>query len=114
MASVSSACQASRHVRAQRTAASTVFITSDATTASGRHASRRSVGRQPRENTPPRFYLPGSVPSWSWISLEADLNSTRSSFAAVAQWELQAAEDGLERDGRHWDAGWAWMLARRR
>ena len=32
----------------------------------------------------------------------------------VAQWELQAAQDGLERDGRYWDAGWAWMLAQRR
>jgi hypothetical protein len=32
----------------------------------------------------------------------------------VAQWELQAAEDGLERDGRYWDAGWAWMPAQRR
>jgi len=32
----------------------------------------------------------------------------------IAQWELQAARDGLERDGRYWDAGWAWMLAQRR
>ena len=32
----------------------------------------------------------------------------------VAQWELRAAQDGLERDGRYWDAGWAWMLAQRR
>jgi hypothetical protein len=32
----------------------------------------------------------------------------------VAQWELQAAQGGLERDGRYWDAGWAWMLAQRR
>ena len=30
----------------------------------------------------------------------------------VAQWELQAAQDGLERDGRYWDAGWAWCSAR--
>jgi hypothetical protein len=32
----------------------------------------------------------------------------------VAQWELQAAQNGRERDGRYWDAGWAWMFARRR
>ncbi len=32
----------------------------------------------------------------------------------VEQWELQAARDGLERDGRYWEAGWAWMLAQRR
>ena len=32
----------------------------------------------------------------------------------VAQWELQAARDGLERDGRYWDAGWAWMVGQRR
>jgi hypothetical protein len=32
----------------------------------------------------------------------------------IAQWELQAARDGLERDGRYWEAGWAWMLAQRR
>lgn len=32
----------------------------------------------------------------------------------VAQWEIQAAKDGLERGGRCWDAGWAWMLAQRR
>ena len=25
----------------------------------------------------------------------------------VAQWELQAAQDGLERNGRYWNAGWA-------
>ena len=31
----------------------------------------------------------------------------------VAQRELRAAKDGLERDGRYWDAGWAWMLAQR-
>jgi len=31
----------------------------------------------------------------------------------VAQWELRAAQEGLERDGRYWDAGWAWMLAQR-
>jgi hypothetical protein len=29
----------------------------------------------------------------------------------VAFGELLA---GLERDGRYWDAGWAWMLAERR
>jgi len=32
----------------------------------------------------------------------------------IAQWELQVAQDGLERDGRYWEAGWAWMLAQRR
>jgi hypothetical protein len=32
----------------------------------------------------------------------------------VAQWELQAARDGLERDGRYWEAGWAWMLSQQR
>jgi hypothetical protein len=32
----------------------------------------------------------------------------------VAQWELQAAQDGLERDGRNWDAGWACILSQRR
>jgi hypothetical protein len=32
----------------------------------------------------------------------------------IAQWELQAARDGLERDGRYWETGWAWMLAQRR
>ena len=28
----------------------------------------------------------------------------------IAQWELQVAQDGLERDGTG-EAGWAWMLA---
>ena len=32
----------------------------------------------------------------------------------LARWELQAAKDGLERDGRYSGAGWAWMLAQRR
>jgi hypothetical protein len=32
----------------------------------------------------------------------------------IAHWELQAAWDGFERDGRYWETGWAWMLARRR
>jgi len=32
----------------------------------------------------------------------------------LAQWELRAAQDGLELDGRYWEAGWAWMLAQRR
>src|SRR6476660_842508 len=31
----------------------------------------------------------------------------------VAQSELQTAEDGLQRDGRFWDAAWSWMLAQR-
>ncbi len=32
----------------------------------------------------------------------------------IAQWELQAARDGHERDGRYCETGWAWMLAQRR
>jgi uncharacterized protein YoaH (UPF0181 family) len=32
----------------------------------------------------------------------------------IAQWELQAARVGLERDGQYWESGWAWMLAQRR
>ena len=26
----------------------------------------------------------------------------------------QAAGEGLDHDGQYWDAGWAWMLVRRR
>ena len=26
----------------------------------------------------------------------------------------RSGQDGLERDRRYWDAGWAWMLAQRR
>ena len=33
--------------------------------------------------------------------------------ALVAAWEARADEEGLERDGRYWDAGWAWMVDRR-
>lgn len=31
----------------------------------------------------------------------------------VAAWEAQAARDGLDRDGRYWETGWAWMQAQR-
>jgi hypothetical protein len=34
--------------------------------------------------------------------------------AIVARWELEAARAGLERDGPYWEAGWPWMLAKRR
>lgn len=32
----------------------------------------------------------------------------------IALWEAETAQKGVERDGRYWDAGWAWMLAQRR
>ena len=33
--------------------------------------------------------------------------------ALVAAWEAKADGDGLERDGRYWDAGWRWIAANR-
>jgi hypothetical protein len=33
--------------------------------------------------------------------------------ALVAAWEARADGEGLERDGRYWDAGWRWMNSQR-
>ena len=33
--------------------------------------------------------------------------------ALVVAWEAQAERDDIERDGRYWQAGWAWIEARR-
>jgi hypothetical protein len=33
--------------------------------------------------------------------------------AWIAAWEAQATRDGLVRDGRYWERGWAWIAAER-
>jgi hypothetical protein len=34
--------------------------------------------------------------------------------AWIAAWEAQAAQDGPERGAAYWEAGWAWIAARRK
>ena len=33
--------------------------------------------------------------------------------ARIAAWEAEATQQGLERDGRYWDAAWHWIAERR-
>ena len=36
-----------------------------------------------------------------------------SADAWIVAWEAQAAQDGLQRDGAYWEAGWRWIAAER-
>jgi hypothetical protein len=31
----------------------------------------------------------------------------------IGEWEVEAARQSLERDGRYWEAGWTWITERR-
>jgi hypothetical protein len=33
--------------------------------------------------------------------------------AWIAAWDVQAAQDGLPRDGAYWEAGWQWIASER-
>ena len=65
-----------------------------------------------RRSTPERLHEARREATRQRLISEGELREQAERL--VAQWELQAARDGLERDGRYWDAGWAWMLAQRR
>ncbi len=62
-----------------------------------------------RRSTPERIYQAHRAGTLQRLIGEGE--SPERAEALMAGWELQAARDGLERDGRYWEAGWAWMLA---
>jgi hypothetical protein len=70
------------------------------------------VWRRRRLSDPKRIYEAQRAGTLTRLIGEGELPDQAERL--IALWELQAAQDGLERDGRYWDAGWAWMLAQRR
>jgi hypothetical protein len=64
-----------------------------------------------RRSTPDRLHAARREATRQRLISEGELPDQAERL--VGPWELQAAQDGLERDGRYWDADWAWMLAQR-
>ena len=65
-----------------------------------------------RRSTPERLHAARRAATVQRLSARASqrLKAER----LVAESELPVDRDGLSRDGRYWDAGWAWVLAQRR
>ena len=65
-----------------------------------------------RRSTPERLHAARREATRQRLMGEGEL--PEQAECLIARWELQAARDGLERDGRYWEGGWARMLAQRR
>jgi hypothetical protein len=64
-----------------------------------------------RRSTPDRLHQARRAATVARLIGEGELPDRAE--AVVAAWEAEADRDGLERDGRYWDAGWSWMAATR-
>jgi hypothetical protein len=56
-----------------------------------------------RRSTPERLYAARREAALQGLIGEGE--SPDQAERLVAQWQFQAAQDGLERDGRYWEAG---------
>jgi hypothetical protein len=65
-----------------------------------------------RRSTPERIYKANRAGTVKRLTRECRELPARAE-ELVAAWEVLAAQDGLPRDGRWWDAGWAWIAERR-
>jgi hypothetical protein len=63
-----------------------------------------------RRSTPERFYQAHRSGTVQRLLGEGEL--PQRAEALVAAWEAATADDGLERDGRWWEAAWEWIVER--
>ena len=64
-----------------------------------------------RRSTPERLHHARRAATIERLVGEGELRERAESL--VATWEARADAEGLERDGRYWDAGWRWMTSQR-
>jgi hypothetical protein len=64
-----------------------------------------------RRSTPERLHAARREATLRRLIGEGELPDRAEAW--IAAWETEAARKGIERDGRYWDAGWAWIAMRR-